>query len=668
MNILLVEDDDVDARAVERHLRLVLEDDLTLRRVGSLGAALAQIAVLAPDLAIVDLGLPDSRGLNTVKPLIDGMPERPVIVLTGDNDEKTALAALASGAADYLVKGVFTADGLRRAIRYGVERKRAEARIRQQADLLNRTHEGIVVCSLAGDITYWNSGCRLLFGKTGVDHPKDNFFNLLEMEPDQLSAALSHLKLAGSWGGEVNLRDGRTLLTRWTISTGAASGEGGEIVAMTSDVSEQKAVENQLRRSQRMEGVGALACGIAHDFNNLLTPIVMISELLRSGDADDVTPEEIDAMAASASRGAELVRQLLTFGRGADGQHLTLSLRPLLEELMRLAHSTFPKGVKLKLEVEQDLASVTGVATQLHQVLLNLVVNARDAMPQGGTITVRARNRRIGEDEVLKHAGMRPGQFVELEVSDTGTGIPEADRDRIFEPFFTTKPQEHGTGLGLSTTLGILKSHNATIHLQSEEGVGTTFRVLLPMNEEETVEITDTPELKSDHQWPQLGGQRILVVDDNEHVRSVVQRSLTKAGAAVSTAVNGHDALAVLASADNEFDLILTDIDMPVMGGEELTIALRNAGYQIPIACMSGFLRPEKEQQLREVLDGGMILNKPLSATEVVTAVSEALAENHDASRSPAASEFKGSDWKSAGRSTSRRAAISPTSLVVRLN
>ena len=287
-------------------------------------------------------------------------------------------------------------------------------------------------------------------------------------------------------------------------------------LALANDITEKKKLEAQFLRAQRIEGIGTLATGMAHDLNNILAPILISAGTLRW----DLSPEEhekaISRIEASVKRGAGIIQQVLTFGRGLNGERVAIHVGEVVDEVMRIVERTFPKGVTVTSQVEEGLWTVMGDRTQIHQVLLNLCVNARDAMPDGGRLSIRARNVMLTEARPALPAPAPPGPYLLLQVSDTGCGISADNRERIFDPFFTTKDIGKGTGLGLSTVLGIVKSHQGAVMVESELGKGTTFRALLPATAEAVQNSTpyEPPEL------PRGEGEAVLIVDDEPDIVS----------------------------------------------------------------------------------------------------------------------------------------------------
>lgn len=463
-------------------------------------------------------------------------------------------------------------------------RRVADARIREQAALIEKAHDAILVRGLDGRISYANPSTERLFG-----WPADELLNGRAAEVFVDAPATDARRLAmerGEWNGELRqrARSGAmlTLESRWTLLRGEA-GEPKGLLIISSDVTEKKQLEAESMRMQRMEAVGALAGGMAHDLNNALAPILMGTQLLRRDAKDDNSKRILSLMESSTRRGADMVRQVLLFARGKQGDFERLEAGPLVKEMEKLARDTFPQNITVSAQVAEDLWPVRGNATQLHQVLLNLCVNARDAMAMGGSLSVAADN--VALDDVAARAipDGRPGDFVVLMVSDTGSGMPPEVKAKIFEPFFTTKPEGKGTGLGLSTSTRIVKAHEGFFSVQSQVGDGTTFEVYLPrLSEVASEAATNAVEA------PRGRGQLILIADDEEGVRELLRRSLEDHGYRVRAAANGAEAVSQFREHSAEVMLLITDQSMPVMDGARAIATIRETRADLPVIVLSG--------------------------------------------------------------------------------
>lgn len=400
------------------------------------------------------------------------------------------------------------------------------------------------------------------------------------------------------------------------------AGEPKYFISVTSDITEAKALQEQLFRTQRLESIGTLAGGIAHDLNNILAPITMGIELLRMDPRSDKAHTLIDSIGQSARRGADLVKQVLLFARGFEGSRVAIRPKHLVREVEAFITNTFPKNIRFTAAIPDDIWPVQGDATQLHQVLLNLCVNARDAMPAGGQLNVRLSNLEIDGQYAAMNQALLPGRYIAIEVKDSGIGMARDVLDRIYEPFFTTKPIGKGTGLGLSTALGIVRGHHGLIEVESELGRGTRFRVLLPALPDES---PINPDNTSEATPPRGQGEVVLVVDDDTTVQNITQQTLETFGYQVITADDGAQAMAQFALNADKIALVLTDMVMPVMDGNALIPALRRLKPDVRVIVTSGFSADLGRDRLRE-LKIQHYLAKPYSASTMLNIVHQALA------------------------------------------
>ncbi len=468
------------------------------------------------------------------------------------------------------------------------ERKRAEAKIREQAALLDEARDAICVNDLDQRILFWNKSAERLYGWSASEALGQDANELLGQGEVAL-AALKTLIQRDEWRGELEqtTREGRQLVveSRWTLIR-EADGAPKSILVINTDITEKKAMEAQFFRSQRMESIGTLAGGIAHDLNNALGPIILSLDLLRMKFPDHASQELLAIVDASAQRGADMVRQVLSFARGVEGRRMNVQVKHLIREIEKTAHDTFPKNIQVRTIISPDLWTVLGDPTQLHQVLLNLCVNARDAMPQGGALTLSAENILFDAHYagLSWNAEARPGPYVLIQVVDTGTGMPPETIEKIFDPFFTTKDLGKGTGLGLSTSLAILKSHGGFIRVYSEMEKGTKFCAYLPAQTESSPEVA--AQLAAE--MPRGNGELILVVDDEAAVRQITQQTLEAFGYCVVLAADGADAVAIYAQQGPEIAAVLTDMMMPIMDGPASIQVLRRMNPDVQIIGVSG--------------------------------------------------------------------------------
>lgn len=364
-----------------------------------------------------------------------------------------------------------------------------------------------------------------------------------------------------------------------------AAGQPAEFVGVWTDITERKSLESQFLRAQRMESIGTLAGGIAHDLNNILAPILMSIELLKKMSANAESTELLETIQSSAQRGADIVRQVLSFARGMEGERVKVQIRHLCSDIKRIIHDTFPKDIRTQFTVPVETWTVLGDPTQIYQVLLNVCLNARDAMPHGGSLTISAENSVLDERHCALHIQAKPGHYVVLSVTDSGSGIPPNIIDKIFEPFFTTKAPNKGTGLGLSTAAAIVKSHGGFINVYSELGKGTTVKLYLPAAD---LTADAGPEAPDQAGLPRGNGETVLLVDDEASILTITSQTLLAFGYRVLTATDGADALAVYVQHRSDIALVVVDMMMPVMDGAAAIHALLRINPQAKIIATSG--------------------------------------------------------------------------------
>jgi PAS domain S-box-containing protein len=466
------------------------------------------------------------------------------------------------------------------------ERKRIEERLRL---LVDSNVQGVIFWRRTGEITGANNAFLELLGYTREDL-EQGLLNWVDLTPPEYAdldrRCLEQIDATGistPYEKEFLRKDG----SRVPIFLGAASfaDNRDEGVCFVLDISERKKLENQFLRAQRMESIGTLAGGIAHDLNNILAPILMSIHILRETATDGEAIKILETIEVSANRGADIVRQVLSFARGIEGERIEIQTKHLINDLVAIIKDTFPKHIRLQFSVPNNAWTILGDPTQVHQILLNLCVNARDAMENGGSLIVAVKNVVLDEQYAAMNIQAKAGRFVNINVTDSGTGMPPELLEKIFEPFFTTKEVGKGTGLGLSTVAAIIKSHEGFINVYSEPGKGTTFKVYLPATEISTE--TARPQTEN-VAMPRGNGELVLLVDDEPSMRTITSQTLQSFGYRVVTATDGADAVAVYLANRNDVAVVLTDMMMPVMDGPAMIHALMRINPAIKIIATSG--------------------------------------------------------------------------------
>lgn len=498
------------------------------------------------------------------------------------------------------------------------ERRRAEQLAREQAEIIDQSPAAIVITDLRHRVTYCNSGARQLYGLTTeelVGHTADQLFPPETMQ--HLAAGRAACLAHGHWHGEVPVvtRDGRRLATDFFMNL--IYNEDGSPRARLSiavDVTEKKKLEEQFLRAQRMENLGLLAAGIAHDFNNVLAPVLMISQLLRARLPGTAEQKLVATLEESANRGASLVKQILGFAHGTSGERAPLQAKHLARDVVAFVESTFPRSITLEAHIASDLWPVRANATQLHQVLLNLCVNARDAMPDGGILRLTLANAILDPAAAAALPGARPGTFIHLCAADSGTGIPADILSRIWEPFFTTKQAGKGTGLGLSTVRGIVTAHGGFCYAANAAPCGAEFHVYLPA--EDTAVAPSAPDAPATPP-PRGAGETILIVDDEAAVRDTVETALLEHGFRVLVATDGMEAITTLETMGTPAHVVVTDLNMPRLDGHSFIALLRKFYPTSRIVVISG----SDSAQRAAAAPGDAYLPKPFQVEALVQTI-----------------------------------------------
>ncbi|MUG97491.1 response regulator [Scytonema sp. UIC 10036] len=608
------------------------------------GESAIQIAETSyPDLILLDVLMPNMDGFETCRRLKSNAATQdiPIIFLTASLQKADKVKGLNIGAVDYITKPLENEEVLARVkihlslrnltkrlqeqnTRLETEisdRQQAEKKIQEQAALLDITTDAIFVRDANNLIRYWNKGAENLYGWTAEEAIGKNTCEIL-YKPEtlsQLDNIQQTLADVGSWQGELHqiTKAGHSIIvaSRWTLIDNV-EGQPNSILTVNTNITEKKQLEAQFLQAQRMESLGTLASGIAHDLNNTLTPMMMIIQLLETKMVGEQSRQWIALLENNVRRAADLVKQVLYFSQGSETQFTTLQLRHLILEVEQILKQSFPKSINIVLDIPKpNLWSIYGDATQLHQVLMNLCINARDAMPVGGTLRIAVKNVWVDAQYTRKNIDAKVGPYVALEISDTGIGIPKEIIDRMFEPFFTTKEVGQGTGLGLSTVMGIVKSHGGFVSVKSEVRKGSEFQIYLPVKQ--TIETENVLTIDNDS-LPLGHGELILVVDDDDSICEMTKTLLEKNAYKVLVARDGMEAIALYTQHTREINVVLIDMMMPSMDGPTTIRILRKINPTIKIVGFSGL--GSNHEMLKFLKDNvTTVLPKPFSLDELLS-------------------------------------------------
>ena len=512
------------------------------------------------------------------------------------------------------------------------ESQARETTIRQQVEILHQVHDAILVCDMDDRIQFWNRGAESLYGYAPQRVMGQNLVQLLfrDLKTEWETGRAAILK-DGLYVAELPQQDqaGQDILVEHRRSLILDDdGQPHAQLILHLDITARRAAEIHLRRAQRLESIGTLAGGISHDLNNVLTPILMSAKLLQRG----VQQQErlLDVIVSGAERGSQMIQKLLSFAGGERGSRERIEVRDIISETEMILRHTLPKEIQLRVVCNDHLNPVSGNATELSQVLMNLAINARDAMPDGGELTLKAENVDLDAGARLTSDKLRPGSHLLITVADTGHGIAPENMERIFEPFFTTKDQGKGTGLGLATSLGIVRSCGGDMMVQSHSGQGTSIAIYLPTAaaEDAAAPLTNFANQHRGH------NESILLVDDEPLIVETARVTLEANGYRVATAHGGAEAIAYYQQHTDLVDAAVIDLMMPVMDGFATIDALRKINPRLPIIASSGVRRPATDGQRLSDMNG--FLAKPYSDAELLAAVRGAL----EATLKPAAEEL----------------------------
>ncbi|MFN2452726.1 MAG: response regulator [Pyrinomonadaceae bacterium] len=643
IRILILEDTLTDAELIERELRRA-ELAFTARRVETKDAFLRELTNFAPDIILSDFKLPQFNGLDALRLLKAQDVDAPFILVTGSLTEAVAVECMKEGADDYILKA--SLKRLPSAMLNALEKRDAKRAQWEMIAALQRSEErfrgafdntaiGMAVAAPSGRFLEVNRALCEIVGYTeeellatdfqSITHPDDLDAKLADRQR-LLAGELKTLQLEKRYIGKV----GQEI---WAVTSVSLVRDAHNtplyFILQIQDSTERKRAEEalreseeQLRQSQKLEAFGQLAGGVAHDFNNILTAITGYSDLaLRRVASDTALRQHIEEIKKAGERAASLTRQLLAFSRKQILQLKVLDINHVVADVDKMLRRLIGEDIRILNALGVDLWRVKADAGQLEQVILNLAVNARDAMPQGGNLTIETANVEISESHTHGYAGLEPGAYVMLAVSDTGCGMNAETLSRIFEPFFTTKEIGKGTGLGLSTVYGIARQSGGHVLAHSEVGIGSTFKIYLPRVNEPS-EPTNTAESRVAVVQPT--SQTVLLVEDEESIRQLVREVLEMDGYRVLETSGGDEALPLCRSYEGAIDLMLTDVVMPHMSGRELTERAAFFRPEMKVLYMSGYT--DEAIFHHGVSNVGMAyLEKPFAADELVRKVREVL-------------------------------------------
>lgn len=607
IRVLIVEDLPPDAELAEREIHQVLQS-CVFQRVETREDYLAALETFQPDLIISDYNMPRFDGLTALKLALEHAPLTPVIILTGAINEDTAVECMKAGATDYVIKEHIKRLG--QAVVHALEQKqiRQERHLAEEAlresearyrTLVHTLPDAITVTDLAGNITYVSPSTLHYYGHETEDEVLGH--TILEwVHISYQEQALSQIKAIPDVGFISNQeyllhkKDGTTFFGEVSASCLKNSqGQAIGIIIVVRDISERKQAEEaqaklgeQLRQAQKMESIGRLAGGLAHDFNNLLTVIQGYCGLMQVQiSSESPLFEDLKQIQRASERATALTRQLLAFSRKQIMASTTLDLNNLVTNLRKMLERLIGEDILLSTVLQPELWTITADPGQIEQVIMNLAVNARDAMPTGGMLTIETSNILLDENYLRTHLEAPIGPCVMLAVTDTGCGMDESTQALIFEPFFTTKEPGKGTGLGLATVYGIIKQSGGDIMVYSEPGHGATFKIYLPAGETSAKGLAVAPANLA----IRGGNETILLVEDEEGVRKLARTALQGKGYTILEAGHGSEALSLFEQHQGLVDLLVTDVVMPQISGRELAEQLKAFQPQLKVLFMSGY-------------------------------------------------------------------------------
>lgn len=625
LRVLIVEDSEDDALLNLRELRRG-GYSVDYVRVDTSTAMKTALDEQTWDIVIADYTLPAFSAPEALKLLQSMKLDLPFIIVSGTIGEDIAVAAMKAGAHDYIIKGNLArlVPAVERELREAQERYKRhcaeqalrDSEVRYRLLFESNPHPMWVFDSVTLAIVAVNQAAINHYGYSEAEFLQMAIADIYP--PENLPSRQQILSPTNICKHQK--KDGSLIDVEVVTHTLTFAGKQAKLV-LVDDITEKKQLEAQFLRAQRLESLGTLASGIAHDFNNILTPVLAVAQLLplKFPNLDENSQQLFKILEDSAKRGADLVKQILSFtSGGTSGGRTVVQVRHLLADIAQVARRTFPKSIETQTDITPDLWKISADATQIHQVLMNLAVNARDAMPNGGILSIKAENLWIDENYARMYVDAQVGPYTVISITDTGVGIPPEIIDRIFDPFFTTKEVGKGTGLGLSTVMGIVKSHRGFVNVQSEVGKGSCFQVYLPSSQVGDTQTTDDVEI------PNGNGELILVVDDEATICEIAKSTLETHNYKVLTASDGIEALALYAQEKDNICAVLIDMMMPGMDGSTTILTLQRMNPQVQIIAMSGLMTNWTNA---EKMNLGIqeFLPKPFTAPALLSTLQEVL-------------------------------------------
>jgi two-component system cell cycle sensor histidine kinase/response regulator CckA len=627
IKVLLIEDNRSDAKLLKVTFSRVYSPIYEITHVEDLNSGLQYLAWEDFDVIFLDLTLPDASGIETLLQVQAVAPNVPILVLTGIDDEDLAVNAMQKGAQDYLVKGKVDQELLVRATRYAIERKRAEVerqhlvkRAQTQSLLVRRildtVKEGILTLNAQSEVVMANPAGHLYLARLAEIRVGEKLTRLGDRTLTELLDAVG-----GVLPQEVVLEGDNKQVFEIHVNPSPLGQEEDGCTLLIRDVTEARQIQLRAQKQERQAAVGQLASGIAHDFNNILGSILLYTEMLiESPNMGEKDQERLKTIMDQSQRAAALTRQILDFSRSGLIEPHRIDLVPFLEQVAKLLGRTLPENIRLYLVRKDHQYVVNADPVRLQQVFMNLAVNSRDAMPEGGDLRVKLETLRVDGEKPSTIPDIPEGEWVRITISDTGIGIPQDVVPHIFEPFYTTKPPGEGSGLGLAQVYGIVTQHEGFVDVSSEVGKGTSIFIYLPAHPGpvEDVVILDKPAQDGNSK------ERLLVVEDDAATRTAISEALRAYNYDVLSAANGMEALKLVEQKQGEIDLVLSDLIMPGMSGVTLYKRLGKDYPDISVIFMTGY--PLKEDT-RELLEAGGVtwLAKPIHMRSLARAIRKVL-------------------------------------------